>query len=107
VGIGVVSHRTLQVESPEEVAAFTRRALEVVNPENLLLTSDCGFGRQGSNRMIALYKAAAIAQGANLVRAELGLEERYVPIADASREADGLLDDPSVTPSVYRGLARD
>jgi 5-methyltetrahydropteroyltriglutamate--homocysteine methyltransferase len=107
VGIGVVSHRTLQVESPEEVAAFTRRALEVVNAENLLLTSDCGFGRQGSNRMVALYKAAAIAQGANLVRAELGLEERYVPIADASREADGLLDDPSVTPSVYRGLARD
>jgi 5-methyltetrahydropteroyltriglutamate--homocysteine methyltransferase len=78
----------LQVESPEEVAAFTRRALECINLENLILTSDCGFGRQGSNRLVALYKAAAIAQGANIVRRELGLEERYVPAADAALQVD-------------------
>jgi 5-methyltetrahydropteroyltriglutamate--homocysteine methyltransferase len=88
VAVGVVSHRTLQVESPEEVAAFTRRALECINLENLILTSDCGFGRQGSNRLVALYKAAAIAQGANIIRRELGLEERYVPAADAALQVD-------------------
>lgn len=88
IAVGVVSHRTLQVESPDEVAAFTRKALESVNLENLILTSDCGFGRQGSNRLVAFYKAAAIAQGANIVRRELGLEERYVPAADPALQAD-------------------
>jgi 5-methyltetrahydropteroyltriglutamate--homocysteine methyltransferase len=89
IAVGVVSHRTLQVESPEEVADFIRRALEAIRPENLVLTSDCGFGRQGANRLIALYKAAAIAQGANIVRRELGIEERYVPIADPALQVEG------------------
>jgi 5-methyltetrahydropteroyltriglutamate--homocysteine methyltransferase len=89
IAVGVVSHRTLQVESPEEVADFTRRALEAIPPEKLVLTSDCGFGRQGANRLIALYKAAAIAQGANIVRRELGVEERYVPIADPALQVEG------------------
>src|SRR5581483_10280708 len=53
VAVGLVSHRTLQVESAEEVAELGRRALEVIGPENLILSSDCGFGRQGCNRMIA------------------------------------------------------
>jgi hypothetical protein len=43
--------------------------------------------------MIAFYKAASIAQGANIIRRELGFEERYVPVADSSREADGLIHD--------------
>jgi 5-methyltetrahydropteroyltriglutamate--homocysteine methyltransferase len=88
IAVGVVSHRTLQVESPDEVAAFTRKALQSIDVENLVLTSDCGFGRQGSNRLVAFYKAAAIAQGANIVRRELGLEERYVPAADPALQAD-------------------
>jgi 5-methyltetrahydropteroyltriglutamate--homocysteine methyltransferase len=90
IAVGVVSHRTLQVESPAEVAAFARRALESIDLENLILTSDCGFGRQGSNRLVALYKAAAIAQGANIIRRELGLEERDVPITDPARQADAV-----------------
>ncbi len=88
IALGVVSHRTLQVESPNEVADFTRQALESIRLENLVLTSDCGFGRQGANRLIALYKAAAIAQGANIIRRELGLEERYVSIADPVLQVD-------------------
>jgi 5-methyltetrahydropteroyltriglutamate--homocysteine methyltransferase len=88
VSIGVVSHRSLQVERPEEVADMAREALRYINLENLVLSSDCGFGRQGCNRMIAFYKAAAIAQGANIVRKELGFEEGYVPASDPKFLAD-------------------
>ncbi len=104
IALGVVSHRTLQVESPEEVADFTRRALESIRPENLVLTSDCGFGRQGANRLIALYKAAAIAQGANIVRRELGLEERYVPIADPTLQVEGR--SPEQETRLFGGLVK-
>jgi 5-methyltetrahydropteroyltriglutamate--homocysteine methyltransferase len=89
VAVGVVSHRTLQVESAEEVATDIRRALEVVGPDQLVLSSDCGFGRQGCNRLIALYKAAAIARGRNIVLEELGVEPRYVPAADPALQLDG------------------
>jgi 5-methyltetrahydropteroyltriglutamate--homocysteine methyltransferase len=90
VAVGVVSHRTLQVETPEEVAGLAREAMRYINPENLILSSDCGFGRQGCNRMIAFYKAAAIAQGANILRRELGVEERYVSAADPALQVDDL-----------------
>jgi 5-methyltetrahydropteroyltriglutamate--homocysteine methyltransferase len=89
VAIGVVSHRTLQVESAEEVAADIRRALEFIDPESLVLSSDCGFGRQGCNRLIAYYKAAAIARGRNIVLGELGVDQRYIPGADPHLQTDG------------------
>jgi 5-methyltetrahydropteroyltriglutamate--homocysteine methyltransferase len=41
--------------------------------EQLIISSDCGFGRQGCNRDIAFFKTSAIAQGTNVVRRELGL----------------------------------
>jgi 5-methyltetrahydropteroyltriglutamate--homocysteine methyltransferase len=88
IAIGVVSHRNLQVETPEEVAADVRKALRYINSENLVLSSDCGFGRQGCNRIIAFYKAAAVAQGANIVRRELGVPERPVPAADPRFQID-------------------
>jgi 5-methyltetrahydropteroyltriglutamate--homocysteine methyltransferase len=88
IAVGVVSHRDLQVETPAEVAAMTREALRYINPENLILSTDCGFGRQGANRLIAFYKAASIAMGANIVRRELGLEERPVPAADPALQVD-------------------
>jgi 5-methyltetrahydropteroyltriglutamate--homocysteine methyltransferase len=88
LAIGVVSHRTLQVETAQEVADLVREALRYIDPEDLILSSDCGFGRQGCNRLIAFYKAVAIAQGANLVRRELGLEERPVPGADPALQVD-------------------
>jgi hypothetical protein len=40
--IGVISHRTLQVERPEDVAALVRKAIKHIAPERLILTSDCG-----------------------------------------------------------------
>jgi 5-methyltetrahydropteroyltriglutamate--homocysteine methyltransferase len=88
VCIGAVSHRTLQADRPEDVAHSIRRALEHIAPEQLIVSSDCGFGRQGCNREIAFHKATAIAQGCNIVRAELGIEPDYVPAADPALQMD-------------------
>jgi 5-methyltetrahydropteroyltriglutamate--homocysteine methyltransferase len=68
-------------ELRDDVADKIRRALEYIAPERLIVSSDCGFGREGCRRAIALYKAAAIAQGANIVRRELGGEEAQVRLA--------------------------
>jgi 5-methyltetrahydropteroyltriglutamate--homocysteine methyltransferase len=62
--------------------------LKYIDLENLLVTSDCGFGRQGANRMVAFYKTAATAQGANIIRREQGLPETYVPCADPRLSQD-------------------
>ena len=88
LALGVVSHRSLQVETPEEVAEGIRYAMNYVDPEKLVLTSDCGFGRGGPNRLVAFYKAAAIAQGANIVRAELGFPEARVRATDPALQVD-------------------
>ena len=82
--VGVVSHRRLQVESAEEVATSIRGALKHISPEQLIVSSDCGFGRQGCNRDIAFFKTAAIAQGTNIVRRELGLP---APVSRAENPA--------------------
>jgi 5-methyltetrahydropteroyltriglutamate--homocysteine methyltransferase len=83
VAIGVVDHRNLQVERPEQVAAIVRRALQHIPAERLILTSDCGFGREGMSRRIAFYKMVSIVRGVNLVRRELGLREATCLAADS------------------------
>jgi 5-methyltetrahydropteroyltriglutamate--homocysteine methyltransferase len=82
IAIGVISHRTLQVERPEEVADLIRKALKYIEPERLILTSDCGFSRQGMSRMHAFYKMVALTRGTNIVRKELGLPEADIPATD-------------------------
>jgi 5-methyltetrahydropteroyltriglutamate--homocysteine methyltransferase len=88
IAVGVVSHRTLQVDRPEDVATRIRRALEHIAPEQLIISSDCGFGRQGCNRDIAFFKTTSIAQGANIVKRELGLPESPVPAANPTLQTD-------------------
>ena len=88
VAVGMISHRRLQVETPEDVAADIRTALEYIDADKLVLSSDCGFGRQGVPRPIAMYKAAALAQGANIVRGELGAEQTHVRAADPELQVD-------------------
>jgi 5-methyltetrahydropteroyltriglutamate--homocysteine methyltransferase len=83
IALGVISHRTLQIERPEDIADLIRRALKYIEPKRLMLTSDCGFGRQSMSRMHAFYKMVALVRGANIVRKELGLPEAYIPVADA------------------------
>jgi 5-methyltetrahydropteroyltriglutamate--homocysteine methyltransferase len=82
IAIGVVNHSTAAVEPPELVAGLIRRALEYVPPERLIVSSDCGFGREGLSRRIAFYKAVAINLGANIVRRELKLPEVEIAAAD-------------------------
>jgi len=83
VAVGVVDHRNLQVERPEQVAALIRKALEHIPVERLVLSTDCGFGREGMSRRIAFYKMVSIVRGANLVRRELGLAEAECRAADS------------------------
>jgi len=82
IAIGVVNHSTAAVEPPEFVAGLIRSALEYVPPERLVLSTDCGFGREGLARRIAFYKCVAINLGANIVRRELKLPEVEIPAAD-------------------------
>jgi 5-methyltetrahydropteroyltriglutamate--homocysteine methyltransferase len=84
VAVGVVDHRNLHVETPEQVAALLRRALEHIEPERLVVSSDCGFGREGMTRRIAFYKMVAIVLGTNIVRRELGLPQARCRAADSS-----------------------
>jgi 5-methyltetrahydropteroyltriglutamate--homocysteine methyltransferase len=78
VVIGAIDHHTLQVESPEEVATLVRQALKVIPAERLILSSDCGMGREGMSRRHAFYKMVSLVQGVNAVKTELGL-----PVTDA------------------------
>jgi len=73
VCIGVIDHHTLQVESPDEVADLIRQSLKVIPVERLVLSSDCGMGREGMSRRHAFYKMVTLVQGANIVRKELRL----------------------------------
>ena len=113
--IGAVSHRNLQADRPADVANAIRGALKHIAPEQLIVSSDCGFGRQGCNREIAFYKASAIAQGCNIVRQEIGLPASYIPAADPALQMDivpktarsrlTLVDpatDPLITPRSHR-----
>ena len=82
VVIGVIDHHTLQVERPEQIAALIREALKHVPPERLVISSDCGMGREGMGRRHAAYKMVAMVLGANIVRRELGLPEAPCLAAD-------------------------
>jgi 5-methyltetrahydropteroyltriglutamate--homocysteine methyltransferase len=82
IAIGAVSHTNTVVEPATVVADLIRRALEHVPAERLIVSTDCGFGREGLNRRIAFYKTVALVQGTNLVRRELGLPEAEIRAAD-------------------------
>jgi len=82
VGIGVIDHHTLQVESPAQVAELVRLALQSIPAERLMLMSDCGMGREGMSRRHAFYKMASLVQGTNIVKRELGIPESPCLAAD-------------------------
>jgi 5-methyltetrahydropteroyltriglutamate--homocysteine methyltransferase len=82
IGIGVVDHTRTTVERPEMIADIIRRALEYIPPERLIISADCGFGREGMSRRIAYYKCVALVRGTNLVRKELGLPQSEIRATD-------------------------
>src|SRR5882672_8395081 len=82
ISIGVIDHHVLQVETPEQVAAQIRAALKHIPAERLMISTDCGMGREGMSRRHAFYKAVAIVLGTNIVRKELGVPQATVLAAD-------------------------
>jgi 5-methyltetrahydropteroyltriglutamate--homocysteine methyltransferase len=82
IAIGVIDHHTLQVESPDEVAAQIRAALKHIPAERLVISSDCGMGREGMSRRHAYYKMMSLVLGTNMVRKELGFPEAACLAAD-------------------------
>jgi 5-methyltetrahydropteroyltriglutamate--homocysteine methyltransferase len=82
IAIGVIDHHTLQVETPDAVAAQIRSALKYIRVERLIISSDCGMGREGMSRRHAFYKMVALVLGANMVRKELGIPEADCLAAD-------------------------
>jgi 5-methyltetrahydropteroyltriglutamate--homocysteine methyltransferase len=69
VMVGVLDLHDRAIETPEQVAARIRAALDVLPPERLIVTPDCGM--KYLPRAVAFGKLAALAAGAALVRAEL------------------------------------
>ncbi|MGA2565454.1 MAG: cobalamin-independent methionine synthase II family protein [Pseudolabrys sp.] len=82
IAIGVIDHHSLQVERPEEIAEHIRRALKYIPAERLVISSDCGMGREGMSRRHAYYKIVSLVLGTNMVRKELGLPQAEVLAAD-------------------------
>jgi 5-methyltetrahydropteroyltriglutamate--homocysteine methyltransferase len=82
IAIGVIDHHSLQVERPDEIADHIRRALKYIPAERLVISSDCGMGREGMSRRHAYYKMVSLVLGTNMVRKELGLPEAEVLGAD-------------------------
>src|SRR5437763_14849942 len=73
VVIGVIDHHTLQVERPDESAALIREALKHIPPERLIISSDCGTGREGMGRRHASYKRDSMVLGTKMVRKQPGI----------------------------------
>jgi 5-methyltetrahydropteroyltriglutamate--homocysteine methyltransferase len=70
VAVGVLDIRTTMVETPEQIADRIRKVIDVVPPDRVYLTSDCGL--KPLPRMVAKMKLKALVDGARIVRSELG-----------------------------------
>lgn len=79
LGLGVVNPRTETVETPAEIAARARRALEFFPPQRVFLNPDCGFGcfasRCVNDEATAAAKLRAMAAASAILRAEHGEED--------------------------------
>jgi len=78
----VIDHHTLQVEQPSQVAEQIRAAMKHIPAERLVISTDCGMGREGMSRRHAAYKIVSLVLGTNMVRKELGFPEAKCLAAD-------------------------
>ena len=70
VQVGVLDIRTNMLETPQVVADRTRKVLKHLSPEQVTLSTDCGM--KPLPRMVAKMKLQALAEGAAIVRKEVG-----------------------------------
>ena len=68
--VGVIDVGTEEVETADAVAERIRTALRYVAPDHLFPCTDCGMVPR--SRAAARGKMKALAEGAGIVRAELG-----------------------------------
>lgn len=68
---GVISHSTNAVEHPRLVADRIIKFAEVVGPENVVASTDCGLGGR-LHHQIAWAKLESLVEGARIASAELG-----------------------------------
>jgi 5-methyltetrahydropteroyltriglutamate--homocysteine methyltransferase len=73
VMVGAIDVASNIVETPEEVAATLRKALQFVDADKLYPSTNCGMAPLG--RQVARGKLHALAAGAAIVRRELGMQE--------------------------------
>jgi methionine synthase II (cobalamin-independent) len=69
VSVGVIDVRSLEIESPEQVAERARKVLALVPAERVTLTTDCGMKQLP--RPCAFQKLKALVLGVQLVRREI------------------------------------
>jgi 5-methyltetrahydropteroyltriglutamate--homocysteine methyltransferase len=74
IGLGVVNPRTDEVETPEQIVARVREALQYFAPDKIYLNPDCGFGtfaeRCVNTADVAYQKLCAVTQAAEQLRRE-------------------------------------
>lgn len=68
--LGVIDNDDPEIESPETVAARIRAALNHITPERLIIAPDCGM--KYMHRDVAFGKLKSMAEGAAIVREEIG-----------------------------------
>jgi 5-methyltetrahydropteroyltriglutamate--homocysteine methyltransferase len=66
---GIIDVKNLETETADEVAERIRTCLEVIPPERLGLTTDCGM--INLPRMVCQSKLQALVEGAAIVRQEI------------------------------------
>jgi 5-methyltetrahydropteroyltriglutamate--homocysteine methyltransferase len=66
--VGVINLDDMAVETPRQVVERAKRALEYLEPQNMILAPDCGM--KYLPREIAYGKMRALVEGAKLLRAE-------------------------------------
>ncbi len=71
VMVGAIDVASMDVETPEQVAATLRAAMEFVTPERIYPCTNCGLAPLP--RDVAVGKLKALGAGAELLRTELGV----------------------------------
>jgi 5-methyltetrahydropteroyltriglutamate--homocysteine methyltransferase len=67
--LGAIDVASETIETPEEVADTLRKALQFVDPDKLIPSSNCGMAP--FPRDVALAKLSALSAGTDIVRDEL------------------------------------
>src|SRR5205085_8253353 len=70
---GVIDVKSVEIETAEGVADRIRACLDVVKPEHLGLSTDCGL--INLPRRVAQAKLRSLVEGANIVRGEIRATE--------------------------------